>query len=71
MAQIDGLVTVNIISPLRSKICSRDPGSGGKDGLMALPKFTQFLTLTGLLANILGETSHQKKGLKIIETTNK
>ena len=71
VAQIDGLVTVNIISPLRSKICSRDPGNGGgKDGLMALPKLTQFLTLTGLLANILGETSHQKKGLKLLETTN-
>lgn len=37
---------------------------------MALPKLTQFLTLTGLLAHILGETSHQKKGLKLLETTN-
>ena len=74
VAQIDGLVTVNIISPLRTKICSKgqDNNSGmlGKDGLMALPKLTQFLTLTGLLANILGETSHQKKALKIIESTN-
>ena len=74
VGQIDGLATVNIISPLRSKICSHIQGSNsgmqGKDGLMALPKLTQFLTLTGLLANILGETSHQKKALKIIETTN-
>ena len=69
MAQIDNLATASIISPLSSKICSNDSG-GGKDGLIALPKLTQLLTLTGLLANILGETSHQKKTLKIIESAN-
>ena len=75
VGQIDNLVTINVISPLQAKICPIDPVANahllGKDGVIALPSLTQFLTLTGLLANILGETSHQKKALKIIETTNK